>query len=209
MYRLMPPKKTTAKDTKKSSSKKESKKDSKKDAKKSSKKDTKKKDSKKADSKSKSKKTDSKSKSGEKSKEEKTSKKYDLPGQKKDTPDELDAVRMFYESAYKENPMSEMAARWCLIHGLLPPAVATQFHTKGFEALTKAAAKAQAQNKKVAPTAAPPAPISNSNVASKPTAPKVTTPKVSSKRTVVELDSSSSEDSAPESAVTKKQKVRW
>ena len=45
---------------------------------------------------------------------------YELPGQKKDTPDELDCLRMFYESMYNENPQSELAEKWCLIHGIIP-----------------------------------------------------------------------------------------
>jgi len=41
-------------------------------------------------------------------------------------------LRMFYESAYKENPNSEMAARWCVTYGLLPAKVAEHFVEKGY-----------------------------------------------------------------------------
>ena len=66
------------------------------------------------------------------SKEVKAAKKYDLPGQKKDTPGELDVLRMFYESAWIEDPYNEMAARWCLTYGLLPRNLAEALVDKGF-----------------------------------------------------------------------------
>jgi len=51
-------------------------------------------------------------------KPKKDTSKYAL-GQTEDTPDELDPIRMFYESAYKENPNSKMAEEWMLKHGLI------------------------------------------------------------------------------------------
>ena len=125
----MPPKKTE-KESKspKSSDKKSSK---------SSSKSSKTKDSKKKSSTKKSSSKDKKKSKTSTKTEKAPAKKFDLPGQKKETPEELDAIRMFYESAYQENPNSEMAARWCLLHGLLPSAVATTLHTKGFDALRK------------------------------------------------------------------------
>uniref|UniRef100_A0A146M3K3 Uncharacterized protein n=1 Tax=Lygus hesperus TaxID=30085 RepID=A0A146M3K3_LYGHE len=54
----------------------------------------------------------------------KEEKKFDIIGQKYEKPSELDVLRLFYESAYRENPKSEMAARWCLAHGLLPNDIA-------------------------------------------------------------------------------------
>jgi len=43
-----------------------------------------------------------------------------MPGQKKDTPGELDGGRIFYESLRKQNPKSKMAEEYLLKHGLLP-----------------------------------------------------------------------------------------
>ena len=49
-----------------------------------------------------------------------TKKVYSLAGQRKDTPSELDPFRMFYESLYHERgEESEMAERWCVVHGVL------------------------------------------------------------------------------------------
>ncbi|KAK9839457.1 hypothetical protein WJX81_003542 [Elliptochloris bilobata] len=44
---------------------------------------------------------------------------YDMPGQTKPTPDELDPLRKFYTSTLEQLPGSEMAKRWLLQHGLL------------------------------------------------------------------------------------------
>jgi len=44
---------------------------------------------------------------------------YDMPGQKKDTPGELDGGRIFYESLRKQNPKSKIAEDYLLKHGLL------------------------------------------------------------------------------------------
>ncbi|GAA0141439.1 hypothetical protein LIER_02581 [Lithospermum erythrorhizon] len=45
---------------------------------------------------------------------------YDLPGQKRDPPEERDSLRIFYESLYEQVPTSEMAAVWMMESGLLP-----------------------------------------------------------------------------------------
>lgn len=51
----------------------------------------------------------------------KTEKKvYDLPGQKRDPPEERDPSRIFYESLYEQRPDSEMAKLWMMECGLLP-----------------------------------------------------------------------------------------
>ncbi|KAI3858377.1 hypothetical protein MKW92_008619 [Papaver armeniacum] len=51
----------------------------------------------------------------------KTEKKvYDLPGQKRDPPEERDPLRIFYESLYEQRPDSEMAKLWMMECGLLP-----------------------------------------------------------------------------------------
>lgn len=53
---------------------------------------------------------------------EKTVKKvYSLPGQKHDSPEERDPLRIFYESLYQQIPTSEMATIWMMEHGLLSP----------------------------------------------------------------------------------------
>ncbi|XP_022758237.1 DNA ligase 1 [Durio zibethinus] len=45
---------------------------------------------------------------------------YDLPGQKRDPPEERDPLRIFYETMYKQIPHSEMAQFWMMESGLLP-----------------------------------------------------------------------------------------
>merc|ERR1712062_209454 len=45
---------------------------------------------------------------------------YEMPGQKKDTPSELNGLRIFYESTLEQRPDSKMAKTWLLTHGLLP-----------------------------------------------------------------------------------------
>lgn len=44
---------------------------------------------------------------------------YEMPGQTRDTPPEEDPLRRFYTSLLEQVPNSEMARRWCAIHGLL------------------------------------------------------------------------------------------
>ncbi|KAI3734376.1 hypothetical protein L6452_13844 [Arctium lappa] len=63
---------------------------------------------------------------------------YELPGQKRDPPEERDPLRIFYESLYEQIPTSEMAAIWMMESGLLPRDVAKKL----FEAKRK---KAQEQ----------------------------------------------------------------
>jgi len=43
---------------------------------------------------------------------------FEKVGQKKETPDDLDGSRLFYQSLHEQNPSSEMAARWCIQHGV-------------------------------------------------------------------------------------------
>jgi len=50
----------------------------------------------------------------------KPKKKYDMPGQKKDTPNELNGARIFYETLREQIPESKMAEDWLLKYGLLP-----------------------------------------------------------------------------------------
>lgn len=46
-------------------------------------------------------------------------KEFDMPGQTRDTPSEADPLHKFYTSLRQQRPDSEMAKKWCLIHGLL------------------------------------------------------------------------------------------
>ncbi|BFG17646.1 hypothetical protein CerSpe_039200 [Prunus speciosa] len=54
-----------------------------------------------------------------KKREKKEKKVYDLPGQKRDPPDERDPLRIFYETLYEQVPKSEMAQFWLMECGLL------------------------------------------------------------------------------------------
>lgn len=45
--------------------------------------------------------------------------KFEKIGQRRPTPEDLDVLRMFYESLYKERPESPLAEKWMMIHGLL------------------------------------------------------------------------------------------
>ena len=55
---------------------------------------------------------------------------YDLPGQRKETPHELDSLRMFNEALYNEFPECEAAEKFLLFHGLLPKAQAVTLAKK-------------------------------------------------------------------------------
>ena len=55
---------------------------------------------------------------------------YEMPGQTRDTPDETDPVRKFYESLSKQKPDSAMAKKWLLQHGMLPKDAAEKLHAK-------------------------------------------------------------------------------
>mmetsp|Transcript_39175 Transcript_39175/g.47431 ORF Transcript_39175/g.47431 Transcript_39175/m.47431 type:complete len:202 (-) Transcript_39175:553-1158(-) len=44
---------------------------------------------------------------------------YDLPGQKRDPPEEGESLRKFYTSLRQQKPESEMAEVWLMEHGLL------------------------------------------------------------------------------------------
>lgn len=59
-------------------------------------------------------------KSSQKENERKQVKKiYEMPGQTRETPPEEDPLRRFYTTLLEQVPTSEMARRWCAIHGLL------------------------------------------------------------------------------------------
>jgi len=53
-------------------------------------------------------------------KSSKSKKIYDMPGQKKDTPNELNGARIFYETLRQQKPKSKMAEEYLLKFGLLP-----------------------------------------------------------------------------------------
>ncbi|XP_061373299.1 uncharacterized protein LOC133315648 [Gastrolobium bilobum] len=53
---------------------------------------------------------------------------YDLPGQKRDPPEEKDPLRIFYETLYKQVPHSEMSQIWLMESGLLPKEVAMKIY---------------------------------------------------------------------------------
>ncbi|KAL6952411.1 hypothetical protein U1Q18_041993 [Sarracenia purpurea var. burkii] len=55
---------------------------------------------------------------------------YDLPGQKRDPPEERDPLRIFYETLYVQVPGSEMAAFWMMESGLLSKEVANKVYEK-------------------------------------------------------------------------------
>lgn len=55
---------------------------------------------------------------------------YDLPGQKKDTPEEGESLRKFYVSLRKQIPESVMAEQWLMEHGLLPADEAAKAYKK-------------------------------------------------------------------------------
>jgi len=62
---------------------------------------------------------------------------FDKPGQRRPTPTELDVMRLFYESMYNEIPDSEMAEKWCLVHGLLDKSVALKLPLNMLERKTQ------------------------------------------------------------------------
>ena len=60
----------------------------------------------------------------------KSKRKFELPGQTRDTPDETDPVRKFYDSLHAQKPESKMARRWKLQHGLFPKEIAEKEFAK-------------------------------------------------------------------------------
>ncbi|TKY75250.1 hypothetical protein E2542_SST04017 [Spatholobus suberectus] len=66
----------------------------------------------------------------EEAKKKKEKKVYDLPGQRRDPPEEKDPLRVFYESLYNQVPNSEMSQIWMMESGLLPKDVAMKVFEK-------------------------------------------------------------------------------
>jgi len=62
---------------------------------------------------------------------------YEMPGQKKDTPHELDGGRIFYQSLRKQIPESEMAEEYLLSVGLLPRHIALKIVERNERAKNK------------------------------------------------------------------------
>ncbi|KAL3131344.1 hypothetical protein ABBQ38_000630 [Trebouxia sp. C0009 RCD-2024] len=58
-------------------------------------------------------------KKGEGEKKVTVKKEYEKPGQTRETPSEIDPLRRFYTTLREQRPDSEMAKKWCLIHGVL------------------------------------------------------------------------------------------
>ncbi|KAL9257896.1 hypothetical protein AKJ16_DCAP16617 [Drosera capensis] len=55
---------------------------------------------------------------------------YDLPGQKREPPEERDPLRIFYETLYQQVPSSEMASIWMMESGLLPAEEAKEVYER-------------------------------------------------------------------------------
>jgi len=72
---------------------------------------------------------------------------YELPGQKKDTPHELDGGRIFYESLRKQIPTSMMAEEYLIRHGLLPKEEAEKIVERMEEAKLKKSGKKSGSTK--------------------------------------------------------------
>ncbi|EGR29414.1 hypothetical protein IMG5_156070 [Ichthyophthirius multifiliis] len=53
-----------------------------------------------------------------------------MPGQKYQTPDDDNGIRVFYETLYKQNANSEMAIKYCLENGLLEEEEAIKYLKK-------------------------------------------------------------------------------
>lgn len=101
--------------------------------------------------------------------------KYELLGQKRDTPDESDPLRKFYESLRKQNPKSVMAEVWLLEHGLLESdqaiknAYARVLKAKGKPVPKLVVRKVKTEDKSVKEEVVEPEP----EVEEKPAAPKI------------------------------------
>ncbi|KAI9113250.1 hypothetical protein K1719_015775 [Acacia pycnantha] len=76
------------------------------------------------------KKEEGKKKGAPAAEQKKQKKVYDLPGQKRDPPEEKDPLRIFYETLYKQVPNSEMAQLWMMESGLLPKELAMKVYEK-------------------------------------------------------------------------------
>ncbi|CAN1163330.1 hypothetical protein LINPERPRIM_LOCUS32602 [Linum perenne] len=151
---------------------------------------------------------------GKKEKEEKKKEKklYDLPGQRRDPPEERDPLRIFYETLYEQVPNSEMAQFWMMESGLLPKDLAQKVYEKK---LKKKNNKLSSPMKRETPTAkkangsstatkkkTPPPPSAKSK-----TVPSKDAPKDSKKRKANSDSDEDSDDDFVVNAVSKKQRA--
>jgi len=128
---------------------------------------------------------------------------FDLPGQTRETPDELDPLRKFYSSLRLQRPESPMAAKWLCMHGLLSQEEAEEYvaSTKGAGGLRS---PEKARPKSAAARSQKPAQKSHKKAVSAPPKKKVERLSEAKKRALVKKERESSseeeaEDSEPES----------
>ncbi|DBA84694.1 TPA: hypothetical protein ACH3X1_005949 [Trebouxia sp. C0004] len=114
-------------------------------------------------------------------------KEYDRPGQTRETPPEIDPLHKFYTTLKQQRPDSEMAKKWCLIHGLLDLEEAEQLvaELKLRKGQTRSPAKA------VNGTAGR---RSSTGGAAPPKRPAAASSKPAAKRRVMDSDGESDED---------------
>ncbi len=70
-------------------------------------------------------------------KEKKPKREYNKPGQKYDTPEQLDVLRLFYHSLYQEEKKDKktsesltMAEKWCLERGIFDKKTQDELHNR-------------------------------------------------------------------------------
>ncbi|KAH1109432.1 hypothetical protein GLYMA_04G024100v4 [Glycine max] len=156
-------------------------------------------------------------------KKKKEKKVYDLPGQKRDPPEEKDPLRIFYETLFKQVPSSEMSQIWiecnCRLmeSGLLPKDVAKKVYEKKkkvpqkLTSPVKSVAAVKSNTKSV--TVKKKSPASPVSSVKKKTTTTNSTSKQSKKRKVKDLssedddDTNSSDDEFILSSVAKRRKM--
>ncbi|KAI3861432.1 hypothetical protein MKW98_000384 [Papaver atlanticum] len=122
---------------------------------------------------------------------------YDLPGQKRDPPEERDPLRIFYESLYEQRPDSEMAALWMMECGLLPVDEAK----KVFEQKNKN----QAQRKIIMSSPIKAIKAASVTKSANSTVKRITNTTTSTKTTTTTTSSSAKKKPVPEPKTTPKQ----
>ncbi|DBA74798.1 hypothetical protein WJX79_003606 [Trebouxia sp. C0005] len=114
-------------------------------------------------------------------------KEYDKPGQTRETPPEIDPLHKFYTTLKQQRPDSEMAKKWCLIHGLLDLEEAEQLVAE----LKLRKGQARSPAKAVNGTAGR---RSSTGGAAPPKRPAAASSKPAAKRRVMDSDEESDED---------------
>ncbi|KAI3971576.1 hypothetical protein MKW92_035205 [Papaver armeniacum] len=128
----------------------------------------------------------------------KTEKKvYDLPGQKRDPPEERDPLRIFYESLYEQRPDSEMAKLWMMECGLLPVDEAKQVFEQKH--------KNQAQRKIIMSSPIKAIKAASVTKSANSTVKRITNTTTSTKTTTTTTSSSAKKKPVPEPKTTPKQ----